>query len=373
MTDCSHRRHPALVAAARLRLPVDQVPATLADEETPEVLAYAHADRIDGLLSRAIEDGVVVASDEARAAVRASVRRSLVWAMAHEAVAAQLTPRFADAGVRWAVTKGPALAQLDYADSLLRPFVDLDVVIASGSWATAISVLAELEFRRVVPELRSGWDDRYGKGATFVGPERLHVDMHRRLAIGRFSVRSDATVLLDDLEEVQLGGVAVPALNRSNRFVHACFHACLGGHRRLRAFRDVAQLLLVNDADWRAARAVAQGWDAEVVIAAAIRETWQQLALDVVHPAHQWAELYPITKPEQSAIDTFRQERPFREQALTAVSVLPLVSVPRYLFPLALPGAESRAARGESLLHHLRVAGTASLQALRGRPIDLQD
>src|SRR5205085_11883003 len=70
---------------------------------------------------------------------------------------------------------------------------------------------------------------------------------------------------------------ALPILDPSGRLLHACFHAALGGFRGLRAFRDVAQLILVTGADWETTFAVARRWRAEAVVVRAITESWERL------------------------------------------------------------------------------------------------
>src|SRR5690606_19262159 len=110
-------------------------------------------------------------------------------------------------------------------------------------------------YRRPLPEQSPGFDRRFGKGATVVSPEQLEVDLHRRLAIGRFGVRLPTDVLFEEPgferpDPLPLAGRTLPALGPPARLLHACYHAALGGFRHVRVHRDIAQLLLVSDAAW---------------------------------------------------------------------------------------------------------------------------
>jgi hypothetical protein len=136
---------------------------------------------------------------------------------------------------------------------------------------------------------------------------------------------------------LELGGRTLPVLDPPGRLLHACFHAALGGFRRLRAFRDVAQLLLVTGVDWETTFAIARLWRAEAVVASAIEETWNRLELDVGHPAVDRAGSTRISRPDQRVLETFAREAPFRTQALTALRRLPPVDIPRYLWSLSGP------------------------------------
>jgi len=209
------------------------------------------------------------------------------------------------------------------------------------------------------------FDVRFGKGATLVDPDALEVDLHLRFAIGRFGVRADMRELFLRACSIELAGRAVPTLAAEDRLLHACHHAVLGGFSGYRAARDVAQLLLVTGVDWEAARATAERWGVGAVIAAAIEHSWSKLRLEHHHPAVDWARRRPISRRDETAIEVFRAERPFREQALTALPALPWRLVPSYLLALGLPSAASRRARGRTLGEHV-ISRARALSRRRG-------
>lgn len=139
--------------------------------------------------------------------------------------------------------------------------------------------------------------------------------------------------------EVDVGGVAMPALAGPERLVHACLHATIGGWNYLRASRDIGQLILVSEVDWRAAVHLAARWRVLPPLARGITTTWQLLGLDRAHPAHRWATSIRLSPVDRLVLKVFADERPFSCQALTAVPDLLGRGATEYLWQLAVkPG-----------------------------------
>jgi Uncharacterised nucleotidyltransferase len=253
-----------------------------------------------------------------------------------EALAVRTAGLLDAAGINWRLTKGAALAHLDYPDPAVRTFGDVDLVVHPSDWTAAYRLLSSSGYRRHAPTLPGNHDDRFGKGATLTTADGLEVDLHRRFAIGRFGVTTRMEALFESSAAIALGGRAIPVLDPVGRLLHACFHAALGGFRVLRAFRDVAQLILVSGADWEAAFDIARSWRAEAVVAAAVTEAWHRLKLDTDHPAHRLAASTTMSRTDRRVVEIFATW-PFRTQALSAVGRLPPRQVPRYLWNLAQP------------------------------------
>lgn len=336
----------ALLVAARMGLPVPRRGVRLAPDDGTRLLTSALVDRLEGFVAAAVRAGSIEVDDVIAGDVRAAWTAALVASVRLEAVVVAAAGVLDAENVRWRLTKGSALAHLDYVDPADRVFGDADVVVHPDDWYPAVEALIGAGLHRPVPEIAPGFDGDFGKGATLVDlgllGTGLEVDLHRRFSVGRFGVLARMGDLFERSDELLLGGVRVPVLDRTGRLLHAGFHASLGGFRRLRAFRDVAQLVLVADADWEEAATVARAWKCEVVLAAAIDETWRRLELEVEHPAVEWARSVDPSRAELRALRVFGEERPFREQALTALGVLPVHSVPRYVTVLSMrPGGRS--------------------------------
>lgn len=341
----------ALKVAARTGLvPPTGLPVLLDDRHAPSWQGIARQDRLGGLLSTALTEGSLVA-DESTANLVADIwHKQLIASVVVEALVLRTADVLAAANVTWRLTKGAAVAHLDYPDPSLRPFGDADILIHPDDWDVAVEALIEAGCRRSAPELDLHWDSRFGKGATLNAPGGLEIDLHRRFAIGRFGVRSRMAELYDAGESITLAGRQVPTLDGAGRLLHSCHHAALGGYRHYRAHRDVAQQLLVTAVDWQSAVETAARWRVAAVVARAIIEAWQVLGLTVHHPAVDWARATAIPLADRWALDVFAEERPFRNQALTVVGAMSWRDLPAYLRPLAArPGSLRR------LTHRMRV------------------
>jgi hypothetical protein len=328
--------HPALVVAARHGLGAPSGVVTLDAPEAEAVFAAARFHHLSGFLANAALDGVVVADDtDLCSALWRQWHAELLTCVRLEALAVRTGELLDRAGIRWRLTKGAALAHLDYRDPAVRTFGDVDLMIHPSDWSRAFDLLTSSKYRREAPTLPGDYDDRYGKGATLTTAEGLEVDLHRRFAIGRFGVTTRTDALFASSDAIELAGRAIPVLDRPGRLLHACFHATLGGFRGLRAFRDVAQLILVSGADWETAFEVARSWKAESVIAVAISESWHRLELNVDHPAHARAVSTGVSRADRRVLEMFARESPFRSQAMSAVRRLPPSEIPRYLWSLS--------------------------------------
>lgn len=337
-----------LAAAAATGLPgtEDREPMAVPAEVVDDLLRVARMDRLAGLLSVAILDGVLIAPETAALAIREAWHEQLRATVLVEALAVETAALLADAGVTWRLLKGSALAHLDYPDPSIRPFGDVDVLIHPDSWGRALAALADAGWRRDVPELGPGFDARYGKGATLTNEDGLELDVHRRLAVGRFGLRLPGEALFAGAATVAVGDRVLPVLAAPDRLLHACFHASLGGFREFRAHRDVAQLLLVTAADWETTVETAARWRVEAVAARAIADAFRILGPDLTHPALDWARAQRIRRTDAYVLDLFAAERPYRRQALTAVPDLAGRGAVRYLWLLIRqpgPGPDPRA------------------------------
>jgi hypothetical protein len=335
--------HPALVGAARHGLGPSAPPVRVEAAAAERVLARARFDHLTGFLAVAVADGAVTVDDDAvRAALERQWHDELVTCLRLESLAVRTAELLDSDGLRWRLTKGSALAHLDYVDATVRTFGDVDLVVHPADWPAALLLLTAHGYRREAPAPPRGYDARYGKGATLKTAEGLEVDLHRRFAIGRFGVTTRMEPLFDTSAAIELAGRTIPVFDPTGRLLHACFHASLGGFRGLRAFRDVAQLLLVTGADWAAAFAVARSWRSEAVVATAISDTWDRLELDVDHPAHTRARATAMSRGDRRVLAMFARQATFRSQALSGLGRLPVHEVPRYLWSLGHLGLRPR-------------------------------
>jgi hypothetical protein len=312
------------------------------------VLDAARFDHLTGFLATSVLDGdVTFEDDEDASCLFEQWHAELLGCVALEALAVRAAAAFDSCGVPFRLTKGPALAHLDYPEPSQRTFGDVDIVIHPDHWQRAIEALRDEGFTREVQAFNAAYDHRFGKGATMTSSAGLEVDLHRRFAIGRFGVGARMDELFTNVDVVVLGGRSIPVLAADDRLLHACYHAALGGFRRFRAFRDLAQLVIVSGVDLGPALETARRWGGGAVVASAVLETWRRLELDWGHPAYRLASTVPISRGDRRALDVFARELPFRNQALTALGRLRPWQVPGYLWTLGQPTLARRNPRGQ--------------------------
>ncbi len=286
-------------------------------------LARARDERAVAILAQAVDGGLVDASADQRGQLvhehQAAMRSCLYLERATITVAGLLR----DVDVDFRLLKGPAVARLDYPDPAWRAFGDIDLLVRSTEYDTAVAALAAAGGRRRSAEVRPGFDRRFGKGVCIVMPGGVQVDVHRTLASGPFGL----TIRLDDLftgdDTVSFGGASLPVLRREHRLAHACVHAALGDAvPRLVALRDIGQLLLTTDVDFELTRAECVRWRATAVLAYAIDAAWRTLALEST-PVSCWARDYAADRYERRSLAAYLG--PDRSYARLMIAGLPAV------------------------------------------------
>jgi hypothetical protein len=280
----------------------------LDDQAWRAVFDLATRDRLTPLLAGAVADGALPASTRQAEQATAAHEQSMRLCVLLERALLETGTRFDASGIMYRVLKGPAVAHLDYPDPAQRAFGDVDVLVASSAYDSALEVLSEAGAHRRFTEVRSGFDRRWGKGACLVAADGTQIDVHRTFVAGPFGLTIDLDELLRTTEPVTIGGRRVSALDRPGRFLHACFHAALGDRvARLVALRDVAQLILTTDLDRAEVMARAARWRADAVVARAVRLTWFRLEL-ASHPWATWAGDHRADRFQSRALHAYTAE-----------------------------------------------------------------
>lgn len=309
--------------------------------------------RLTGLLVAAVDDGAfpttVAQAEQAAAAQVESMHLALVL----EQLLVRLVDGLDGADVDYRVLKGPAYARLVYPDPALRPFGDIDILVPGDQLDLAATVLKTTGAWRPVPELRPGFDRRFGKGATFRTAAGHEIDLHRTFIFGPFGMRMRAGDLFISADPFVVGGRTMKTLTAEGRFVHACFHALLGSPQpRLLPMRDIAQIASTTSFDLGAATELARSWRAEAVVATAVRTAWRILSIDEVVEVSAWADRYEVTRKERQALSVYGHGSSYLTQAAASLgSIHGLREKGAFMASLALspvarrPGLPRRARR----------------------------
>ena len=292
-----------------------------------EFLAGCEENRVLGLLAEALRAGSCHLPDYQRE----SVESRCGWWLAHDLVVERQLLCVADvlrtAGIEFRVLKGVALANSVYRDPSLRLFGDIDLVVQSDHFLRAAeAITVALGAVRELPELRPGFDQRFGR-EILLRSDGIEVDLHRTLVDGPFGLWIPLDELFAEKRTFLLGGKELPRLGDPARFVHACMAAVLGDWppRRI-AQRDIAELLLGGERagtlEAAPVQELALRWKATAVVALAIRTTVTDLGLETGHPLIDWAQGHRPSAGDRLLLASYRgRARGYTSQAFSVVAL----------------------------------------------------
>lgn len=325
-------------------------------------LTMATTHRVQGLLCAAIDAGVVVGDDDMLASARAAHVAALRTCLVSEATALLALEALARHDVEARVLKGVAIAHLDHDDPAERVFGDVDVLVRRADHHTALRALVDAGFTRSKPPIRSWWEQRFAKAIVFRAPWGAELDVHFAIAGGDFGYRIDhGRLWATPSRAFDLGGHQARGLDAEGRLLQACCHAVLGvrpaSDPGLRVKRDIAQLVLVTGADWRATVECASNDGVDLVVAEAVRTTWSELSLDPEHPLSQWARDHVATQQQRKALQSYQSAFDVGWAPEGRGSIKALGPLQRVLFiiGLAVPSRASLRWRGRTWRQHLRI------------------
>ncbi|GAA1999747.1 nucleotidyltransferase family protein [Microbacterium ulmi] len=230
------------------------LPAGVADEAADRVLAAGELHRVRPAIRRR-----VLAAPDAPPQWRAPLDRAHLDQVLRQLRAGSDVGVIAGildgAGMAWAVSKGPVLADAVWPHSIMREFADLDVFVHPARFGEALALLESGGFALV----DRNWPEiaRQNRAELALrGPSGLAIDLHWGTVVtprARRSFPVDLATLLSRVRPVALAtGVCVPAFAPADLLVHVAFHAAQSGANRLAWLGDVLYCALQPDLDWDA-------------------------------------------------------------------------------------------------------------------------
>jgi hypothetical protein len=334
----------------------------------PPILAALQGRRLTGLAVAAADAGMLFLSDEQWAQLLERHRSAMIGAISIERTMIRVVHALETGGIEVVVLKGAALAHTIYPDPSWRPFGDVDLLVHTRDWRRACAVLAELGFRRYLPEPRKGFDERFGKAATHVSEDGIEVDLHRTLVLGPFGLWLDPEQLFESTAPFSLAGRSFNRLGDTHLLLHACMHASLGFRPPLPIpVRDVAEVALRRPVDWAAVDRLASAWRMRAVVQHAFGVASDRL--DVRWPPG--AELVltgQADRRERRALAAYTTDR--RDRGGMALATLQAVRGSKakiaFLRSMLLPRGEFLAARAGDRQPSYRRRWATPLRWLRG-------
>jgi hypothetical protein len=339
------------------RLPEGPLPP----ETFSTLLTHAEHHRLLGFLGAAVRDGALAVDDDQRAALEEAFQGWLAHALRVEALLLATATELERAGVQYRVFKGVALAHTVYEDPALRVFADVDVLVPSHEFGNAARVLeSAFGAERALPELRPGFDDRFGREALLRSDTGLELDIHRTFVDGAYGL----TVDLDDLfaapRRVALGAREIPTLPAAQQLLSSCYSAALGDWpARVASQRDVVQLLAVDGPNTDDVLDLARRWRAEAVVGRAISAAWAALEPRLTPPLLAWARTFRPGPLDRLLLASYGgPARGFTSKAAGVLVIPGVADKLTYLRAIAAPQRAYLERRGLSPGAHWRRAVT---------------
>ena len=199
--------------------------------------------------------------------------------IAIDAVAAEVTSAFRQAGVRALLLKGPPSVRWLYESDSGRFSTDVDLLVEPGSRRAAEDVLEQLSFCPLPQNI--GPDEPRHARAWERDASSVEVDLH--VSVAGAGAPSDEVwrVLSQQSEEVVVGGAPVEIPSAPARALLVVLHAAQHGAGWEQALRDLQRAVrLLPDDVWRVAAALANELEAMAPFAAGLElvEDGQALA-----------------------------------------------------------------------------------------------
>ena len=217
-------------------------PVHLTPGEAGSLLARPAFHGLTALLGAAVDTGDVRVDIATSGEVTRGWAEAMARAVELDGLLLEVCAALAQAGIPTRVLKGAAVATLDEPDPAWRSYQDVDVLVPANRLMAAADALAPLGLQPAVPPVRRGWADRHAKSLTLRHHSGMQVDLHRRLAGGPLGARIRTDALFAGGDDLPVGTATLTALVAEHRFLHACYHAVLGGTRGPRHRRDVLLL-----------------------------------------------------------------------------------------------------------------------------------
>ncbi|MCO8127450.1 nucleotidyltransferase family protein [Acidimicrobiia bacterium EGI L10123] len=334
----------ALQGCCRWAVGAQPVPGleALPDDEWHRLVREARTERLIGLLAAAVGECTDL-SDERREQVSVIESEWALHTLRAERAMLEAVDLLDRAGIPQRVLKGSVFAHAYWPAPHLRVFADADVLVPSEAMDDAVAAVIAGGGTRILPQVRPGFDRRFGKSVTLRNADGIEIDLHRTLVAGPHTFLVPEADLWVEPSTVEVAGRQIPVFPPPLQLVHAAAHVVASVVPRASSVLDLA--FTGSRADLDQAAEVATRWKLRAVVRDAGARLGRLLGADGGEVA-AWATALEPSAEEEHLLTLFTGQRSFRRSALAAVPYIPRRrDKARFLGSLAFPSKAHRRAR----------------------------
>ncbi len=319
------------------------------------VLHELRAHRLEGLAVSALLDGSIEADTEFGESLVQQHDETMAQTLRIEIMAVRVSELLSDNAVPHRVLKGTALAHTVARSPSERAFRDVDVLVQGSEVDRVVALLTKLGATRNQPQLRPGFDGRFGKSVT-LKLDGIEIDLHRLFCSGPFGVWMHPGDLFLLRETVRVGGTPLPTLDRTDHLLHACYHVALGS--ALPALVNLRDVLLLAAGDWDSERfaQTVDRWRGRAVVQRAVRLVANELDLELPEKLTEYRHL-PVAQEERDLIKPYLSTDPrgrFAELAPATLRALPIADRVAFARAVGLPAGSDVRSRLRAIIDRTR-------------------
>lgn len=211
----------------------------------PRFVRVVRFHRVQGLVWNSLAVSAAEVPAEVADLLSSDAREIAATNLRIVAEATGLRSAFAQAGIDLLFVKGLTVGALAYPKPLLKMGWDIDLLIAERDLERAAAELMERGYGRVEPAdsvALASWHSREKESVWSRPDERLHVELHTRLADNRRLIPGIG--LGSPRREVEVArGISLPTLAEDDLFAYLCVHGSSSLWFRLKWITDLAAIL----------------------------------------------------------------------------------------------------------------------------------
>ena len=164
----------------------------------------------------------------------------------------QVLQAFREAQIPLMILKGLVLGQEVYNNGVLRPAVDIDILIDEKHLDKAKKTLFTLGYKPpfTLEEPRPGFIKRFGDEISLISPDGVPLDLHWRLIGPLYYCLLDTSRIWQKCIKLQINGMTVRTPSIEHTIIYLCLHYFKHKGISLRHFLDIYLLIKNQKIDW---------------------------------------------------------------------------------------------------------------------------